>query len=345
MRVLFSAVPAAGHLFPMLPLARAARDAGDEVVVATHASLSGLVGDLPFVPVGPDMVEVARESARRHGGVPHTTADVEQAAEMFCGTRVDLTLDAATDLARDLAPDAVVADSLDTVAPLVAARLGVPWGVHEISIEEEAFRAALEDGLAGQLRAHGLGPVERAAHVSVWPSWLQPEGHVEADDTLAVRAEAYTGGEGAPAAAEVPHDGGRPAVLLTLGTVVRDAGLLRAVLAQVLAGGDVDVVVTAPPGADLGPLDADPRVRPVGFAPLARLLPGVAAVVGLGGAGTVLASLRRGVPLVLMPVMAEQPASARAVAAAGAAVVARGPHEVGAALARVLSACLGWSRM
>ena len=255
---------------------------------------------------------------------------------MFCGTRVDLTLDLLTEVARDVAPDAVVADSLDVVAPLVAARLGVPWGVHEISIEEEPFRAALQDGLERQCRTRGLAVPRRAAHVSVWPSWLQPQGHVEAEDTLAVRAEAYAGGSTAPPAPDLPG-GGRPTVLVTLGTVVRDVALLRAVLEQVLAAGDVDAVVTTPPGADLGPLDADPeRVRAVGFAPLARLLPGVAAVVGLGGAGTVLASLRRGVPLVLVPVMAEQPASARAVAAAGAALVARGAHEVGPALARVL---------
>ncbi len=39
MRVLLTSCPSYGHVNPMLPLARAARDAGHEVVVATGAEL------------------------------------------------------------------------------------------------------------------------------------------------------------------------------------------------------------------------------------------------------------------------------------------------------------------
>lgn len=41
MRVLFTAWPGYGHLMPMLPLARAARDAGHDVVIATGPDLAG----------------------------------------------------------------------------------------------------------------------------------------------------------------------------------------------------------------------------------------------------------------------------------------------------------------
>ena len=37
MRVLFTASPLVGHIFPMLPLMNAAREAGHEVVMATGA--------------------------------------------------------------------------------------------------------------------------------------------------------------------------------------------------------------------------------------------------------------------------------------------------------------------
>ncbi len=37
MRVLFTASPLVGHVFPMLPLMDAGRDAGHEVVMATGA--------------------------------------------------------------------------------------------------------------------------------------------------------------------------------------------------------------------------------------------------------------------------------------------------------------------
>jgi hypothetical protein len=70
-------------------------------------------------------------------------------------------------------------------------------------------------------------------------------------------------------------------VLVTAGTSVRDPGLL-ARLGIAVADAGCEVVVTAEPGT----LRVDPRVHPVGFVPLARLLPTVDAVVGTAGLGT-----------------------------------------------------------
>ena len=46
MRVVFASLPAFGHLYPLLPLALACRDAGHEVTVATGAPF---LGQLPLL--------------------------------------------------------------------------------------------------------------------------------------------------------------------------------------------------------------------------------------------------------------------------------------------------------
>jgi UDP:flavonoid glycosyltransferase YjiC (YdhE family) len=57
-------------------------------------------------------------------------------------------------------------------------------------------------------------------------------------------------------------------------------------------------------------------VHEIGFVPLARLLPEVDAVIGAGGSGTVQATLAAGLPMVLRPVLADQPWTAQRVARA-----------------------------
>jgi UDP:flavonoid glycosyltransferase YjiC (YdhE family) len=100
---------------------------------------------------------------------------------------------------------------------------------------------------------------------------------------------------------------------------------------------DVDVIVThgARGIVDLG-RDRS-RVHPVGFVPLAELVGDVEVVVTAGGTGTVLAALSAGLPMVVMPVVANQPWNAARAAALGAAVVVSEPQKIGAAVQRVLA--------
>ena len=77
------------------------------------------------------------------------------------------------------------------------------------------------------------------------------------------------------------------------------------------------------------------------FVPLDNLLTAVSAVVAHGGAGTVLASLSRGLPLVLLPQGADQFLHARQVASAHAGIVLlpneATPAATGSALQQVLT--------
>jgi UDP:flavonoid glycosyltransferase YjiC (YdhE family) len=124
----------------------------------------------------------------------------------------------------------------------------------------------------------------------------------------------------------------RPLVLVTVGTSVREPEVLAALVGSVAQAG-FQVAVTAEPGT----LPADPRVREIGFVPLARLLPAVDAVVSPGGSGTVMATLAAGLPAVIRPVLADQPWNAQRVAAAGAGIAVEEFAEVGPAVRTVLT--------
>ena len=338
MRILFSSVPGHGHVLPLLPLARAARRAGHETALLTGATMAEVVSPLQVLPAGPTSDAMMAEVARRTGGGdPGAEPTPALAAELFAGVRVDLTADEAIAAGRDWAPDLVVAEWVDFVGPLVAAALGIPWAAVAISLPlPEPMWQAMAEVAASRYADRGLVPTARIALVDPVPDALHADGWVAPQDRVAVRNEPHTRQDLAHRAATPVARGDLPRVLVTLGTVVDDPATLAAVVDSVAAL-DVDVVVTQGPRGIDDPDRDRPRVHPVGFVPLDELLGDVEVVVAAGGTGTVLAALSAGLPMVLVPVVADQPWNAARAAALGVAVVVSAPHEVGAAVRQVLA--------
>ena len=121
-------------------------------------------------------------------------------------------------------------------------------------------------------------------------------------------------------------------MLITGGTSVREPDLLGGLAASVAKEG-FEVVVTVTPGT----LPGAAGVHEIGFVPLATLLPALDAVVCTAGMGTVQAAVAAGVPMVLRPVLADQPWNAQWVASAGAGLVTDDPAEAGPAVRAVLT--------
>ncbi|MER7728977.1 hypothetical protein [Streptomyces sp. NPDC096323] len=115
----------------MLPLAKAAVAAGDEVVVAASEDLHGAAGDLTTRALGPSLPDLLAETDRRLGeGVLGYRSDSSKVLDanvaLFTTIRADMAFDALYALAIDERPDVIVAEMWDYVAPLVARRLGIP---------------------------------------------------------------------------------------------------------------------------------------------------------------------------------------------------------------------------
>lgn len=340
MRVLFTSVPAYGHVLPMLPLARAAQAAGAQVALATAPAFADVVAPLPLLPAGPAFPVIVEEFSRRTEAPPVTQFDPAAFGELFGAVRIDLTYSETLAAAREWRADLVVADREDFVGPLVAAELGVPWARFLLGLNlPPDITSAITARAQQRYHAAGLSVAPPAATLDPWPVALQPEGWHPAADRIVIRPEPHT--DGHPVDAPTPpvdsttrHS--RAKVLVTTGTIADDAATVAAIV-DALVSDDLDVVVTGRHGRPW-PLDVNPaRVRQVGFAPLAQLLAGVDAAVVAGGAGTVLGALARAVPLVIVPLVFDQRVTAERVAAVGAAVITDQPTLVPAAVHQVLT--------
>jgi MGT family glycosyltransferase len=120
-------------------------------------------------------------------------------------------------------------------------------------------------------------------------------------------------------------DSQAPLVYLTFGSVAPTMdyfpGVYRDAI-DALAMLPVRVLVTVGRDRDpreLGPLP--PSVHVARWVPQADVMPHAAAIVCHGGSGTVRAGLAEGVPMVVLPLFADQPYNARRIAELGAGIV------------------------
>jgi UDP:flavonoid glycosyltransferase YjiC (YdhE family) len=336
MRILFFGVPSTGHLVPMLPLAKAALAAGHQAALIASDEMAPLVSPLLVLPAGPTHAALVEESTRRSGGVgPEHPGPA--AIEFFVGTRIDLAFDAALEQARGFGPDLIVVDAIDFLGPMVAAALGVPWATHALSqVLPGPLLAAFNDAAAAQYTQRGITPTARVAYIDPLPDLMHAPGTELPADRLSIRPGAYDQPDSTWAAPTFPGRDDRPRVLVTLGTTVNDPAMLNELISSV-ATADVNVIVTLGAGSDVGAVDVDrTRVHPVSFVPLARLLPGVDLVVSAAGTGTVLATLAAGLPMVLMPIHADQPWNAERAVQEGLAVAISNPERAACAVQTVL---------
>jgi UDP:flavonoid glycosyltransferase YjiC (YdhE family) len=338
-RILFSANPLYGHVLPLVPLARAAIGKGHDVAVLSGREVAGVIPPARLLVIPPGKRELTREVARRTGGGNAGTDPTPAlAAELFAGARVDLAADRALSAAREFGPQLVVSESADFVGPLVAAVRGIPWAQVAVTTQLPGPMAqAMATAASRRYAQRGVSMTSRVMLVDPVPDCLQPAGFRAAPDRVQVRTECPAlGGEllgWPPPPCTVPALEGR--VLVTLGTAASSPELISGLLAALAQTGTAMTVVHGPGGVPPGCQDND-SVRHVGFVSLDLLTRGADAVVAAGGLGTILSTLRHGVPLVLLPQIADQHWNAARAAELGCAVSVPGPEQVPAAVTQVL---------
>ena len=112
----------------------------------------------------------------------------------------------------------------------------------------------------------------------------------------------------------------RPTIYATLGTVNNRTSGLAAAIIDALRDEPINLIFTIGPNADPAELgEQPPHVRVERYMPQSLLLPFCYLVVCHGGFGTVLTALSAGLPLVIIPIAADQPDNARRCAELGVA--------------------------
>ncbi|MDX3733036.1 nucleotide disphospho-sugar-binding domain-containing protein [Streptomyces caniscabiei] len=336
MRALFTTAPLAGHLLPLVPIAWALRAAGHEVLVTTREDFVpvALRSGLPSAACGP---AAGLTDAVRDGPLARPQADAGPRG-LLSGALARVArggLAGVRRLAEVWRPDLIVSERAEFAGPLVAAAIGVPWVRYHWSVSSlDEYRHAAEAEFASELAALGLDRFPEPARVfDPWPvSLRRPDAaahdgvrHVPAHGDVPVPDWAFTRGRG-------------PRICVTLGTMLPRTGAagVRDFLAELVAAArgsecellvavDDDIVARWPP--------LPPVVRHAGRLPLAEVLPACDVVVHHGGQGTSLTALAAGRPQVVVPRLDDQFDNARALAAAGAALLLPPSRATAAAVA------------
>jgi hypothetical protein len=187
--------------------------------------------------------------------------------------------------------------------------------------------AATVEVLDAVAAGRGLDPVnrmgdvlDRCARVVVTaPAALDAPGPWP-DNVVHVGAVLEGPGPDAGWCPPVPPDGvgGRPLVVVSLGTTPMDEGPVVEAVLGALAGEPVAVLALLGAHFDPATLTVPANATVAGYLRHTAVLPHAAATVCHAGLGTVLASLAAAVPLVCLPLGRDQPATAAAVARVGA---------------------------
>ncbi len=352
MRIAFVTNPALGHLLPLLPLALAARDAGHDVVVIGGASVAGAVSrvGLRHVVAGPpDLPSVFAAIPERAGLTGRRLAAVTW-GKGFAGILAPALASATLELAREWRPDLVVHEDSEQGSWIAAERLGIP----HVALQATAWRGTglrLSAEPLNRLRASlglpddpALDRWHRHGYLGTRPASLLNPADPPPPTTVPIRPVALDDIAGAAPAWLDARPTGRSRVVVTLGTMLPGrtdvlGGILDGLAA--LDGTGLDIVATV--GQELDPTalgDRGPDVHVERWVPMSRLLPTADALVFHGGSGTMLAALAAGVPLVLLPVAADQPENADRCVDAGVGVALspseRDPDAVAGATRAVL---------
>jgi UDP:flavonoid glycosyltransferase YjiC (YdhE family) len=335
MRALFTTHPGEGHFHPQVPLARALSAAGHEVAFACSPAYRPTIEAVGFrcLPAGLDWLEPDMDAAfpalRRIPHGPEWEAWVVD--HVLAGATAEALARDVLDLAREWQPDVVVRDGVEFGGCLAAEVRGIPHAVGGFAPfgPPGMYEAVFARPLAALREAFGLPPDPdvRMPHrylglVPTVPglvSWQEvpPTVHL-------LRPSPFdrSGGERLPDwALDLP---GRPTVYATLGTIVnRSPGVFAAIL-EGLRDEPITLILTV--GRNQDPADFGPQPSNVHierYVPQTLLLPYCDLVVTHGGFNTVQAALGRGLPMVILPIAADQHLNAQSCANLGVARVLR----------------------
>ncbi len=321
MRALFTTHSIHSHWHPLVPLARALEAAGHEVAFATTPTFCLTIEAAGFsaLPAGrrdtPEERRAREEQRARLTPLQDTDYTVGEVFGREVGER---SLPDLLAIMRDWRPDVVVRENSEIAGCVAAESEGIAHAVLQITAMWPSYLRAVDGPVRHLCSMADVGPCEPAEmlyrHLLLWPRPLRLWNH-EVPLPRTARAFRYegfsgSGGEGLPP--WVAELGGRPTVYATLGTFENQETEVFQAILQGLRDEPIDLVVTV--GRDRDPAEfgeQPPNVHIERYIPNNLIMPHCHAVICHGGSGTIMDALSLGLPLVLIPIAADQPFNAR----------------------------------
>ena len=329
-RVLFTFAGGSGHADPLVPTATAVQASGHGVAFAgRQAAVAPL--EIHGFTLFPEPAEATSGPATI---MPLLEVDMEREYEVLREAYADRFARAAAtrllQLNEEWQPDVVVCDEVDFGSMIAAERLGLPRATVLVTAAGSFVRPEVVAEPLDALRAeHGLPPdpglamLTRDLVVSPFPPSFRDSACPLPPNTLSIRSGAVDRAAAGDAPPWGPHRPDRPNVYFTLGTVFNEeSGDLFARVFTGLRELPINVVVTV--GRNL---DADvvgrraENIHVERYLPQSAVLPHCDLMINHGGSGSVIGALAHGVPMVVLPMGADQPLNAARCEQLGVGIV------------------------
>ena len=327
MRVLFASTRGAGHFNPLVPFAAACLRRGHEVLACGPASLAAAVesAGYEFWPFDDPPADELTEVWSR---VPSLSADEQNAlvvGEIFARLHATASLPRLSEAVAEWHPNEYGSALAAELHGVRHARVGNGLAaVEELALGLSADRVGELRRSAGLPADPGAEALRRSPYLTLFPASFEDPAQPPPPHTLRFRDPAWD-----ETPAELPAwwaGDRRPLVYVTFGSVAGAMSMaVEAYSAALEAVGDlpIRVLLTVGPDADPASFSKGPaNVRVERWVSQRDVLGEAAAVVCHGGSGSTLGAIAAGLPLVVVPLFADQPYNARRVAALGAGLEA-----------------------
>ncbi len=332
MRALICSGGGAGNIHPLMPFARALTELGVRVAWAVAPAQQVTTRDLGFESFAVGPRDGLEQLASRERSTDMRQLDQATRARTIIGGFAALAEAAVPELtavADEFQPDVLLRDTTAYAAWIVGERINIPVALFDFGSVPPLLAARVAGPRLNRLRAvFGLPANPDLASMYRWlvlvgapPGWtsldnLAPTAHL-------IQPPDFDGAETRhkPAWLDTLRDH-QPVVYATLGTVFGNSpGVWQAIFGSAALEPEVTFVATV---GDLPDQHAalTGNVRVERYIPQSYVLDMASAVIAHGGYGTTMGALRRGLPIVCLPMQAaDNVLNATRTAALGAGIV------------------------
>ena len=345
MRFLFTSLAGLGHFHPLVPAARALEAEGHVVVFATAPSFHRTVEGSGFrvVSAGFDRERDGSDErfARLQGELETVSPEGPERTlfrirNLFAGLYAEWMVRDLLAVATDWKPDVIVREVAEFGGCIAAEVLGIPHASvrSNTMLSSGSARHLVAEQMTGLREVYNLEPdpdaemLFRYLHLAFEPPGFSDPAQPPIRTAHLLRPVSFSDSGEEVLPTWVRHLPDRPTVYATLGTVfnTRTPGLFEAIL-EGLREEPVNLILTI--GRDRHPSDFGLQPDDVHierYIPQSLLLPHCDLVITHAGFSTVAATLSHGLPMVTIPIDADQPVNAQRCTALGVAEVIEYGH-------------------
>lgn len=316
MRILFSFTGGNGHFVPMISVARATEAAGHTIAFGCGPSMAPAVKAAGFdvFPLGTPSTDGPPE---RYPLRPIDLArDYQEFRDKFVQREGAIRAPLTMELCAEWQPDLLVIEECDFGSIIAAERLGLPYANLLVTAAGSFVRAEVVGEALNELRAaHDLPPdpelemLRRYLVLSPFPPSFRDPAYRLPATAFSFRPPMRKEAANLDWSPTLPD---APTVYFTLGTIFNmESGDLFTRVLDGLRDLPINAVVTV--GNDINPEEFGPQPPNISircYIAQEAILPHCELVISHGGSGSVAGALMHGLPMVVIPMGADQPLNA-----------------------------------